>query len=178
MIFCSYENSAIDASRQRLLGVARSRPMARALKVFTWSDGFHRYTVAETSRVKALAAWETDRDLFKEGVAEEAPEAPDAKAALAAPGAVIRRAEGGLKSAVDRLPKPKAKKVDDRAEAKRKRALAEAEAALDAAETEQRDAEADLEQRRRGLDAEAVALSGSGAKRRAALEKTIARLRR
>jgi hypothetical protein len=154
--------------------------MARALKVFTWSDGFHRYTVAETSRAKALAAWETDRDLFKEGVAEEAPEAPDAKAALAAPGAVIRRAEGGLKSAVDRLPKPKAKKVDDQAEAEaeRKRALAEAEAALDAAETEQRDAEADLEQRRRGLDAEAVALSGSWAKRRAALEKTIARLRR
>ena len=153
--------------------------MARALKVFTWSDGFHRYTVAETSRVKALAAWETDRDLFKEGVAEEASDAPDAKAALAAPGAVIRRAEGGLKSAVDKLPKAKPKpKADDRAEVQRKQALAEAKAALEAAETEQRDAEADLERRRRDLDAEAAALSGSWAKRRAALEKTIARLRR
>jgi hypothetical protein len=153
--------------------------MARALKVFTWSDGFHRYTVAETSRAKALAAWETDRDLFKEGVAQEAPDAPDAKAALAAPGAVIRRAEGGLKSAVDRLPKAKSKpKVDDQAEIERKQALAEAEAALKAAETEQRDAEAELERRRRDLDAEAAALSGSGAKRRSALEKTIARLRR
>lgn len=152
--------------------------MARALKVFTWSDGFHRYTVAETSRAKALAAWETDRDLFKEGVAREAPDAPDAKAALAAPGAVIRRAEGGLKSAVDKLPKVKPKpKVDDQAEAQRKRALADAEAALEAARTEQRDAEAELERRRRDLDAEALALSGSWTKRRANLEKTIARLR-
>jgi hypothetical protein len=83
--------------------------MARAPKVFTWSDGFHRYTVAATSRAKALVAWETDRDLFKEGVAQEAPDAPDAKAAMAAPGAVIRRAEGGLKSAVDKLPKPSPK---------------------------------------------------------------------
>jgi len=148
--------------------------MVRALKVFTWSDGFHRYTVTGTSRAKALAAWETDRDLFKEGVAEEAPDAPDAKAALAAPGAVIRRAEGGLKSAVEKLPKPK----PNQAEAKRKQALAEAEAALRTAETEQRDAEAKLERRRRDLDAEAAALSGSWAKRRAALEKTIARLRR
>ncbi|WP_233586439.1 hypothetical protein [Caulobacter sp. 602-1] len=157
----------------------RSRPMARAPKVFTWSDGFHRYTVAATSRAKALAAWETDRDLFKEGVAEEAPDAPDAKAALAAAGAVIRRAEGGLKSAVDRLPKARPKpKVDSQAETARKKALAEAEAALDAAEAEQRDAEADLERRRRALDAEAAAISGSWAKRRAALEKTIARQRR
>ena len=110
--------------------------MARAPKVFTWSDGFHRYTVAATSRAKALAAWETDRDLFKEGVAEEAPDAPDAKAALAAPGAVIRRAEGGLKAAVDTLPpsKPRPKK-DEAAEAKREQALAEAEAALEAAES-------------------------------------------
>jgi len=70
--------------------------MARALKVFTWSDGFHRYTVAETSRAKALAAWETDRDLFKEGVAKEAPDAPDAKAALEAGETEQRDAEAEL----------------------------------------------------------------------------------
>lgn len=152
--------------------------MARAPKVFTWSDGFHRYTVAATSRAKALAAWETDRDLFKEGVADEAPDAPDAKAALAAPGAVIRRAEGGLKSAVEKLPKPKIKKVNAAAETKRKQALAEAEAALEAAEAEQRDAEADLEKRRRDLDAEAAALNDSWTRRRARLTKAIERLRR
>lgn len=152
--------------------------MARAPKVFTWSDGFHRYTVAATSRVKALAAWETDRDLFKEGVAREAPDAPDAKAALAAPGAVIRRAEGGLKSAVETLPKPKAKTADDPAEAKRKKALAEAQAALETAEAEQRRAEADLARRRRALDAEAADLSAAWTTRRTRLAKTIARLRR
>jgi ATPase subunit of ABC transporter with duplicated ATPase domains len=152
--------------------------MARAPKVFTWSDGFHRYTVAATSRAKALQAWETDRDLFKEGVAQEAPDAPDAKAAIAAPGAVIRRAEGGLKSAVDKLPKSTPKRVDEAAEAKRKKALAEAEAAFEAADAEQRDAEADLDRRRRDLDAEAAALSGSWSKRRAKLEMAIARLRR
>lgn len=150
--------------------------MARAPKVFTWSDGFHRYTVAATSRVKALAAWETDRDLFKEGVAREAPDAPDAKAALAAPGAVIRRAEGGLKSAVEKLPRPAAKKPD-KAEAERKRRLAEAQAALEEADAEQRDAEAELERRRRELDAEAAALSDSWTRRRAKLEQAIRRLR-
>ncbi len=151
--------------------------MARAPKVFTWSDGFHRYTVAATSRAKALAAWETDRDLFKEGVAEEAPDALDAKAALAAPGAVIRRAEGGLKAAVDKLPKPRPKAVDAEAETRRKKALAEAEAALEAAESEQRDAEADLERRRRALEAEATALSDSWTTRRSALTRAIGRLR-
>lgn len=151
--------------------------MARAPKIFTWSDGFHRYTVAATSRAKALAAWETDRDLFKEGVATEAPDAPDAKAALAAPGAVIRRAEGGLKAAVEKLPKPRPRKVDDAEEARRKKALVEAEAALAAAETEQRDAEAALERRRRALEAEAAALERSWAVRRADLTKTVEGLR-
>ena len=152
--------------------------MARAPKVFTWSDGFHRYTVAATSRAKALAAWETDRDLFKEGVAQEASDAPDARAALAAPGAVIRRAEGGVPAEVAKLPKTKpASKKAYKAEAERKRKLAEAEAALDAAEAEQRDAEADLERRRRDLDAEAAALSDSWTSRRAKLEQAIRRLR-
>ncbi|HJV41877.1 hypothetical protein [Caulobacter sp.] len=151
--------------------------MARAPKVFTWSDGFHRYTVAATSRAKALEAWETDRDLFKEGVAQEAPETPDAKAALAAPGAVIRRAEGGLKSAVDKLPKPKPRRADAAAETKRKQTLAKAEAALAAAQDEHRDALAELERRRRDLEAEAGALSVSWTRRRAKLETAIQRLR-
>jgi len=152
--------------------------MARAPKVFTWSDGFHRYTVAATSRAKALAAWETDRDLFKEGVAREAPDAPDAKAALAAPGAVIRRAEAGLPAEVAKLPKARAASPKaDKAEAERKRKLAEAEDALETAAAEQRDAEADLERRRRALDAEAAALSDSWTTRRAALERAIRRLR-
>lgn len=66
--------------------------MATKLKVFTWSDGFHAFTVAASSRPKALAAWGVDQDLFKTGLAHEAEEGPDREAALAAPGAVILRA--------------------------------------------------------------------------------------
>lgn len=152
--------------------------MTRAPKVFTWSDGFHRYTVAATSRARALAAWETDRDLFKEGVAQEASDAPDAEAALAAPGAVIRRAEGGLEAAIETLPKPKVRKASDQAEARRRKALARAQAELEMAEAGQRDAEAALERRRRALDAEAAALSDGWTRRRATLTRAIERLRR
>jgi len=31
--------------------------MTRAPRVFTWSDGLHAYTVAVSSKAKALAAW-------------------------------------------------------------------------------------------------------------------------
>ena len=150
--------------------------MAREPKVFTWSDGFHRYTVAATSRAKALAAWDMDRDLFKEGVAEEVSGSPDAKAALTAPGAVIRRAEGGLPAEVAKLPKANPKKAD-KAEAERKRKLVEAKGALEAAEAKQREAEADLVRRRQDLDAEAAALSETWTKRRSRLERAIQLLR-
>jgi hypothetical protein len=46
--------------------------MAKAgLKVFSWSDGFHAFTVAASSRPKALAAWGMSRDIFKDGLAHE-----------------------------------------------------------------------------------------------------------
>jgi hypothetical protein len=48
--------------------------MARKLKVFSWSDGLHDYTVAATSRAKALEAWDVGRDLFKDGTAKEISE--------------------------------------------------------------------------------------------------------
>lgn len=64
--------------------------MARKLKVFAWSDGFHRYLVATTSRARALEAWGFDRNLFREGAAGEIEaDAPGAAAALAAPGEVV-----------------------------------------------------------------------------------------
>lgn len=64
--------------------------MAGRLKVFAWSDGFHRFTVATTSRPKALEAWGVGQDLFKGGLATEVGEGPDHDAALAEPGTVIR----------------------------------------------------------------------------------------
>jgi len=65
--------------------------MAPKLKVFEWSDGFHRFTVAATSRPKALAAWGIQQDIFASGLAREAPEAEDAEAARARPGVVVER---------------------------------------------------------------------------------------
>lgn len=149
--------------------------MARAPKIFTWSDGFHRYTVAATSRAKALAAWETDRDLFKEGVAQEITEGPDTNAALAAPGAVIRRAEGGLKAAVEKMPRPVAPKPPSQAEVKRD--LEKARAALDKLDREQERAEEALEARRRELEDEADDLRDAHEARRAPLASEVSRLK-
>jgi hypothetical protein len=152
----------------------RCPAMARAPKIFTWSDGFHRYTVAATSRAKALAAWETDRDLFKEGVAQEITEGPDITAALAAPGAVIRRAEGGLKAAVEKMPRPAAPKPPSRATVKRD--LEKAQAALDKLDREQEQAEEALETRRRELEDEADDLRDAHEERRAPLAREVSRL--
>jgi hypothetical protein len=148
--------------------------MARAPKIFTWSDGFHRYTVAATSRAKALAAWETDRDLFKEGLAQEIAEGPDANAALAAPGAVIRRAEGGLKAAVEKMPKPAAPKPPSQAMVKRD--LEKAQAALAKLDRQQEEAEEALEARRRELEDEADDLRDAHEERRAVLAREVSRL--
>ena len=65
--------------------------MAPRLKVFEWSDGFHRFTVAAASRPKALAAWGIQQDIFASGLAREAPEPEDAEAARARPGEVVER---------------------------------------------------------------------------------------
>ncbi len=67
--------------------------MARRFKVFTWSDGFHAFTVAAPSRPRALAAWGIERDIFKDGLAREITEGADHDAALRAPGQVIQRGE-------------------------------------------------------------------------------------
>ncbi|MBJ7319248.1 MAG: hypothetical protein JHC96_10650 [Brevundimonas sp.] len=65
--------------------------MAPRLKVFTWSDGFHAFTVAASSRPKALEAWGAKQDLFATGLASQLSGGPDHDAALAAPGEVIWR---------------------------------------------------------------------------------------
>ena len=65
--------------------------MARKLKVFCYSDGFHSWTVAASSRAKALEAWGVKRDLFKDGSAKEIDIGPDREAALASPGEQIER---------------------------------------------------------------------------------------
>ncbi len=137
--------------------------MARALKVFSWSDGFHSWTVAATSRAKALDAWGVKRDLFKDGSAVEAAEGPDREAALQAPGELIER---GLsvdigkveKTRAPKAPKPRGPSAKDQARVK---ALAGDLAELDAAQAEETQA---LEARRAELEQEAAVLAKRQAK--------------
>jgi hypothetical protein len=78
--------------------------MAAKLKVFTWSDGFHAFTVATTSRPKALEAWGSKQDLFATGLASQLSGGPDYEAALASPGEVVER---GLAIDVGKIGKAK-----------------------------------------------------------------------
>ena len=59
--------------------------MAPRIKVFSWSDGFHSWTVATSSRPKALDVWAVERDLFKSGLAHGITDGPEHEAALAEP---------------------------------------------------------------------------------------------
>lgn len=81
--------------------------MAPHLKVFRWSDGFHAYSVAVTSRPKALDAWGSDQDLFASGLASEIDRGPDFDAAMAAPGEVVRRGEHVDVGRIEKAAKPK-----------------------------------------------------------------------
>ena len=78
--------------------------MAAKLKVFTWSDGFHAFTVATSSRPKALKAWGSKQDLFATGLASQLSGGPDYEAALASPGEVVER---GLAIDVGKIGKAK-----------------------------------------------------------------------
>ena len=78
--------------------------MAAKLKVFTWSDGFHAFTVATSSRPKALDAWGSKQDLFATGLASQLTGGPDYEAALASPGEVVER---GLAIDVGKIGKAK-----------------------------------------------------------------------
>lgn len=146
--------------------------MARALKVFRYSDGFHSWTVATTSRPKALEAWGVRRDLFKDGSAVEAAEGPDRQAALKAPGELIER---GLsvdigrveKTTAPRAAKPRGPSAKDVA---RVELLEEALAELEGAQAEESQA---LEARRAELERRAAALAERQARATEALKARL-----
>lgn len=124
--------------------------MAR-LKVFSFSDGFHAFTVAASSRPKALAAWGMQRDVFKDGLAQEIASGPDYDAALKAPGEVIQR---GLSVDVGRSSRrktPAARKAKAPSKAAREK-VARLEAELDALDQDQAAAIKALEVERKALD--------------------------
>lgn len=136
--------------------------MAARLKVFTWSDGFHAFTVAASSRPRALKAWGIDQDLFKTGLAHEADEGADRDVALASPGVVISR---GLSVDVGKAEKRKPKPSNARAKVK----LEALEAELDTLDADQAEAIKALDDRQAALDAERKQLEADQDKARRAL---------
>jgi hypothetical protein len=145
--------------------------MARALKTFCYSDGFHAWTVAASSRAKALEAFGVKRDLFKDGSAKEIDSGPDREAALEAPGELIER---GLSVDVGKVartsaPKPKKNAASDKARA-RVAALESELATLDETQAEETTA---LDTKRAELEAEAEALAKRQAKAREAVKAKL-----
>jgi vacuolar-type H+-ATPase subunit I/STV1 len=149
--------------------------MARKLKVFCYSDGFHSWTVAAPSRAKALEAWGVKRDLFRDGAAREIQIGPDREAALAAPGELIERGlavdigEVARKTASKAKPKPEQPKSDAKARA-RLEALEADLAALDEAQAAEASA---LGAEREALERKAEALAKRQAKAREALKTKL-----
>lgn len=129
--------------------------MAPKLKVFTWSDGFHAFTVAVSSRPKALEAWGSKQDLFATGLASELSGGPDYDAALAAPGEVIQRGLAIDIGKIAKAPRPPKASAQTRARRARIAALEQEIEALDAdhanAMSELDEEAARLEARRAGV---------------------------
>lgn len=149
--------------------------MARKPRVFTWSDGFHRYVVAATSRAKALEAWGFDRDLFREGAAQEIQDGPGHDRALASPGEVIEIDVSSGVEAASRKASPKKARAPDNAAGRRKlETLRETLKAEDAAAQAEEDA---FEARRHALENERAKAAETRAKARRKLTAEIAALR-
>jgi len=144
--------------------------MPRALKVFRYSDGFHAWTVAASSRAKALAAWGVERDLFKEGAAEEIDTGPDHAAALDAPGELIERGLSVDVGKVERSKPPKARAGRSAKDRARVEALEAELAELDGAQAGETAA---LEAEREALERKAADLAKGQARDRDALKAKL-----
>ncbi|AQR61599.1 hypothetical protein BZG35_07995 [Brevundimonas sp. LM2] len=144
--------------------------MAARLKVFTWSDGFHAFTVAASSRPKALEAWGLTGDIFKTGLAKEASaDGPDNAAALASPGSVVTRGLAVDIGETSRRKAPARKVVSEKA----RRRVTDLEARLEALDGEQTKAREALEARRAALDQAQADLQRDQAAARAGLERQL-----
>jgi hypothetical protein len=68
--------------------------MARKLKTFQTSLGFHDLAIAAPSMKAALQAWGAGSNLFHQGIAREADDPAVIAAAMAKPGVVLKRPAG------------------------------------------------------------------------------------
>ena len=159
--------------------------MAAKLKVFVATNGLTRSLVAVSSKAKALEAWGSKQDLFKEGLAEEVTDPAEMEAALARPGEVVTRSAlsaVALEAALAAMPKAKKSKAE-KAEAKRgpsKEALERVrkfEGKLADNDTREREALDDIARRRAALAEEETEVRGQAARRRRELEVKLAAAR-
>ena len=147
--------------------------MAPRLKVFSWSDGFHSWTVATSSRPKALDAWAVEQELFKSGLAHEITDGPEHEAALAEPGTVIRT---GL--AID--PGLMEPQKPDPGQARRRKAKAQAaeiQTRIDALDATLSDKVGALQAKRDALERKIADLEAEAGTARTALVKKLKTLR-
>ena len=135
------------------------------LKVFTWADGFHAFTVAASSRPKALAAWGIKHDIFKDGLASELASGPDYDAAIQSAGEVIQRGLSIDVGKISKAAKPRAKPVSSKA----REAVKALEADLETLDRDQAAETAVIDARRAALEADAKALAAAQNKSRGAL---------
>jgi len=143
--------------------------MAPRMKVFCWSDGLHAYTVATTSRARALAAWGFKRDLFREGLAKEIGAGPDYARALEAPGETVQRELGGTAAAVRRPERPKRDIAGERRRREAGRRVAALEAQIAALDADAEAAAAALARERKALEARGEAERADFERRRSGL---------
>jgi uncharacterized protein YpuA (DUF1002 family) len=154
------------------------------LKVFRATNGLTASYVAVSSKAKALEAWGTKQDLFKDGTAAEVTEPAEMEAALARPGEVVTRSAleaGALEAALAGLPKLKAKS-GKAAKTEPKRGpskeqlehVAKFEGKLADNDAREREALADIARRRAALADEETEVRGQAARRRRELEVKLA----
>ncbi len=132
-----------------------AKPSGRRLKVFQAAFGFYDTVVAAPNQGEALKAWGVRQNLFAEGAARVVDDQEAVEAALAHPGAPLRRPIGSKDSfRLDpaRPAMPAAKSKPARHETPDRTALSAAEAALRGARRNQAEEAADLAQRRKDLD--------------------------
>lgn len=135
--------------------------MARKLKVFLTSIGFHDAYVAAPSQKAALQAWGSNSNLFGTGLAEEVSDPKLVKAPLARPGEVIKVKRGSEREHLAALPrdaKPRTIKTSPRAAAHKPAMPRPKRSALDRAEKAVTAAEAARDKQLDAIDDEIRAL--------------------
>jgi hypothetical protein len=147
--------------------------MAARLKVFCWSDGLHAYTVATSSRAKALAAWGFKRDLFKDGEASEIKDGDDHDRALASPGVTIKRGLGTSAAEVEALKPYRSKRAPPRPGKADLARVARLEADVVALDADRDESAAAIERERLSLAEKEARLASGFAARRAALDEKL-----